>query len=44
VQCVADIRGAAFAEIADGSALAAAWLFVLGDIGEPATLAPGEAR
>jgi len=35
VQCIADIRGARYEEIADGTAMAAAWLFGLGDIGEP---------
>ncbi|HET8945028.1 MAG TPA: TatD family hydrolase [Dehalococcoidia bacterium] len=37
VQCIADIRGARYEEIADGTAMAAAWLFGLGDIGEAAT-------
>jgi TatD DNase family protein len=32
---VADLRGASFAEVADGTATTAAWLFGLGDIGEP---------
>jgi len=36
VQCIADIRGARYEDIADGTAMAAAWLFGLGDIGEPA--------
>lgn len=36
VQCIADIRGARYEEIADGTAMAAAWLFGLGDIGEAA--------
>ena len=44
VQCIADIRGARFEEIADGTATAAAWLFGLGDIGEPLTQAAGEVR
>jgi TatD DNase family protein len=36
VQCIADIRGAAFDDVAEGTAMSAAWLFGLGDIGEPA--------
>jgi TatD DNase family protein len=40
VQCIAEIRGARYEEIADGTAMAAAWLFGLGDVGEPA---PGNA-
>lgn len=37
VQCIADIRGARYEEVADGTAMAAAWLFGLGDIGEAAS-------
>jgi TatD DNase family protein len=44
VQCIADIRGTTFAEIADGTALSAARVFGLGDIGEPAPEAVGEAH
>jgi TatD DNase family protein len=35
VQCIANIRGDAFDEVADRTASSAAWLFGLGDIGEP---------
>jgi len=44
VQCIADIRGASFAEVADRTAMAAAWLFGLGDIGQPAAQAPEGVR
>jgi TatD DNase family protein len=44
VQCIADIRGARFEEVADGTAMATARLFGLGDIGEPLTQAAGEVR
>jgi len=45
VQCIADIRGARYEEVADGTAMAAAWLFGLGDIGEPApTSSLGDVR
>jgi TatD DNase family protein len=43
VQCIADIRGTSFGEVADGTAVSTAWLFGLGDIGEPSTQAVGEA-
>jgi len=36
VECVSAVRGARFDEVADGTALSAAWLFGLGGIGEPA--------
>jgi TatD DNase family protein len=39
VQCIADIRGTSFADVARGTALSAAWLFGLGDFGEPAQTA-----
>jgi TatD DNase family protein len=38
VRCIAEIRGAEFEEVADGTAMSAAWLFGLGDIGEPAAV------
>lgn len=44
VQCIADIRGARFDDVADGTAVSAARLFGLGDIGEPAGHAVGDAR
>lgn len=47
VQCIAGIRGARYEDIADGTAMAAAWLFGLGDIGEPTaspSLEGGDAR
>jgi TatD DNase family protein len=44
VQCIADIRGARYEDIADGTAMAAAWLFGLGDIGEPAASVRGDLR
>ncbi len=44
VRCIAEIRGAPFAEVADRTAMAAAWLFGLGDIGEMATPAAEEHR
>jgi len=44
VQCIAEIRGARYEEIAEGTAMAAAWLFGLGDIGEPAAAASGDVR
>jgi len=43
VQCIADIRGARFEDVADGTATSAASLFGLGDIGEPAGQAVGGA-
>jgi TatD DNase family protein len=36
VECIASVRGSTFDEVADGTAMSAAWLFGLGDIGEPA--------
>jgi TatD DNase family protein len=42
VECIAEIRGAKPARVADGTAMSAAWLFGLGDIGEPASEAPGD--
>jgi TatD DNase family protein len=36
VECVASVRGVRAEEVADGTAMSAAWLFGLGDIGEPA--------
>ncbi len=44
VSCIADIRGDTFAEVADRTAMAAAWLFGLGDIGQPAAEAPEGVR
>ena len=44
VQCIAEIRGARYEEIAEGTAMAAAWLFGLGDIGEPAPATSGDVR
>jgi TatD DNase family protein len=44
VKCIAGIRGERFEEVADGTAMAAAWLFGLGDIGAPATQYLGEIR
>jgi TatD DNase family protein len=41
---VADLRGVSCAEVADGTAQTAAWLFGLGDIGAPLTERAGEAR
>ncbi len=35
-QCVASLRGVSFSEVADTTAMTTAWLFGLGDIGEPA--------
>lgn len=37
VDCIAELRGCSPEEVADRTALTAAWLFGLGDIGEPAT-------
>lgn len=37
VRCVAELRGDSCEEVADGTAMTAAWLFGLGNIGEPAT-------
>jgi TatD DNase family protein len=37
VKCIADLRGVSPEEVADRTALTAAWLFGLGEIGEPAT-------
>jgi len=42
VQCIAGIRGAKFEEVADGTAMSAAWLFGLGDVGEPAAQPVGD--
>jgi TatD DNase family protein len=46
VECIAEVRGAQAEEVADGTAMSAAWLFGLGDIGEPAAAGRpvGEAR
>jgi TatD DNase family protein len=44
VQCIADVRGARFEEVADGTAMSTAWLFGLGDIGEPAAQALEDVR
>lgn len=44
VQCIADMRGARFEDVADGTAMSAAWLFGLADIGEPAGRAVGDSR
>jgi TatD DNase family protein len=43
VQCIADIRGARYEDVANGTATAAAWLFGLGDIGDPAPTPQGDA-
>ena len=43
VQCIAGIRGARYEDVANGTASAAAWLFGLGDIGEPAATSRGDA-
>src|SRR3990172_1116407 len=43
VQCIADIRGARYEDVANGTATAAAWLFGLGDIGDPAAAPQGDA-
>jgi TatD DNase family protein len=42
VQCIADIRGARYEDVANGTATAAAWLFGLGDIGDPAATPQGD--
>jgi TatD DNase family protein len=42
VECVASVRGAKFEDVAEGTALSAAWLFGLGDIGEPVARSLGE--
>jgi TatD DNase family protein len=44
VECVAGVRGARYEDVAEGTAISAAWLFGLGDIGEPATRSLGEVR
>lgn len=44
VKHIAELRGESFATVADGTAMAAAWLFGLGDIGEPAGQSTGEVR
>jgi len=44
VQCIADIRGASFEEVSQRTAMAAAWLFGLGDIGEPEASPVEESR
>jgi TatD DNase family protein len=41
---VADLRGEPLGEVCDGTAMTAAWLFGLGDIGEPSTQMLGETR
>lgn len=41
---VADLRGVSFAEVADGTANTAAWLFGLGDVGEPLVETARDAR
>lgn len=38
VSCIAELRGVSAEEVADRTALTTAWLFGLGDIGEPAAL------
>jgi TatD DNase family protein len=44
VQCIADIRGARYEEVADGTAIAAARVCGLGDIGSPAAQPLGDVR
>jgi TatD DNase family protein len=44
VQCIADVRGARYEDVADGTAMSAARLFGLGDIGEPAGQTMVDAR
>jgi len=44
IRQIADLRGASFSEVADATAMTAAWLFGLGDVGAPAKQAAGEAR
>lgn len=44
VKYIAELRGESYATVADGTAMAAAWLFGLGDIGEPAPQPSREAR
>jgi len=44
VRYIAELRGEPYATVADRTALAAAWLFGLGDIGEPASAAPESAQ
>lgn len=41
IRRIAELRGEPYASVADGTALAAAWLFGLGDIGEPAATSEG---
>ncbi len=43
VQRIADLRGEPFQEVCDRIAVGTAWLFALGDIGEPAAPTRGEA-
>ncbi|MDO8615389.1 MAG: TatD family hydrolase [Dehalococcoidia bacterium] len=42
VQCIADLRGDSVQEVADRTAMTAAWLFGLGNIGEPTAQTPGD--
>jgi len=42
VQCIADVRGSTFQEVAERTAISAAWLFGLGDIGDPAAQAASD--
>ena len=44
VQRIADLRGEPFADVASRTAIATAWLFALGDIGEPALPASEESK
>lgn len=38
INCIAELRGVSPEEVADRTALTTAWLFGLGDIGEPSAL------
>jgi TatD DNase family protein len=44
VQRIAELRGASFSEVADATAMTTAWLFGLGDVGEPVKQTVSEAR
>ncbi len=44
VRYIAELRGESYGNVADRTALAAAWLFGLGDIGEPSSAAPESIR
>jgi TatD DNase family protein len=44
VQQIADLRGASFSQVADATAMTAAWLFGLGNVGEPVNQTVGQVQ